>query len=115
EIFAESALASSADVDAHIISEAPVAEPPPPAPLAEAAALEPELAAEPEPEQEIDFTQSTKPAKKAQVKHVKVRSSVDIMAELESLRKKATQSTPKPAKKEVSPLELLRHPRKHEL
>jgi signal recognition particle receptor subunit beta len=123
EIFAESALASSADVDAHIISEAPVAEPPPPTPLAEAAALapeleaapEPELEPEPEPEPEIDFSQSAKPAKKAQVKHVKVRSSVDIMAELESLRKKATQSTPKPAKKEVSPLDLLRNPRKREM
>lgn len=110
EIFGESALASSADVDAHIISEAPVAEPPPlPAPAQEAVAP----AAEPEPE--IDFTQSAKPAKKAQVKHVKVRSSVDIMAELESLRKKATQSTPKPVKKEVSPLDALLHPRKRDM
>jgi len=117
ELFAESALANSADVDAHIISEAPVAEPPPPAPLAEAAPLEPEPEpeAELEPEPEIDFSQSAKPAKKAQVKHVKVRSSVDIMAELESLRKKATQSTPKPVKKEVSPLDLLRNPRKREM
>jgi len=115
EIFAESALASSADVDAHILSEAPVAEPPPAGPLAEAAAPEPEPEEVTEPEPEIDFSQSAKPAKKAQVKHVKVRSSVDIMAELESLRKKATQSTPKPVKKEVSPLELLRHPRKHEI
>ncbi len=94
---------------AHIISEAPVAEPPPPAltpaPAAEAAA----------PEPEIDFSQSAKPAKKAQVKHVKVRTSVDIMAELEALRKKATQSTPKPAKKEVSPLDELLHPKKREM
>src|SRR5262249_49862979 len=57
-----------------------------------------------------------KPARKTQVKHVKVRSSVDVMAELESLRKKATQtSAPKPAKKEVSPLDELLHPRKHEM
>jgi hypothetical protein len=42
-----------------------------------------------------------------------VRSSVDIMAELESLRKRATQSAPKqPAKKETSPLDALRHPPK---
>ena len=36
----------------------------------------------------------------ADVKHVKVRSTVDIMAELESLRKKATQAAPK-VKKEA--------------
>jgi hypothetical protein len=94
---------------AHIISEAPVAEPLPPAlgptPAAEAAA----------PEPEIDFSQSAKPAKKAQVKHVKVRTSVDIMAELETLRKKATQSSPKPVKKEVSPLDELLHPKKREM
>jgi mutual gliding-motility protein MglA len=92
------------------ISEAPVPEPvpPPPAPAPPAAA--------PAPEPEIDFKQTAKPAKNAEVKHVKVRSSVDIMAELESLRKKATQSTPKPpAKKEVSPLDLLRHPKKREM
>ena len=42
-----------------------------------------------------------------------MRSSVDIMAELESLRKRATQSAPKqPAKKETSPLDALRHPPK---
>jgi len=36
-----------------------------------------------------------------------VRSSVDIMAELEALRKKATQTTPKQVKKEISPLDAL--------
>jgi hypothetical protein len=36
-----------------------------------------------------------------------VRSSVDIMAELEALRKKATQTTPKAAKKDTSPLDAL--------
>jgi len=42
------------------------------------------------------------------VKHVKVRSSIDIMAELEALRKRATQTTtPKQPKKEVSPLAAL--------
>lgn len=80
-------------------------EPPPPAEL-EAAA--------PAPEPEIDFGQTEKQTRKAPaVKHVKVRSSVDIMAELESLRKRATQSAPKPAtKKETSPLDALRHPPK---
>jgi len=77
-----------------------VAAPPPPAP--------------PPAEPEIDFGQTEKQAKAApEVKHVKVRSSVDIMAELESLRKRATQSAPKqPAKKETSPLDALRHPPK---
>jgi Predicted GTPase len=64
------------------------------------------------PEPDIDFGQTEKQAKAApEVKHVKVRSSIDIMAELESLRKRATQSTPKAAaKKETSPLDALRHP-----
>jgi len=38
---------------------------------------------------------------------VKVRSSVDVMAELEALRKRATQTTPKQPKKEISPLAAL--------
>jgi len=78
-------------------------EPPPPAPPPP-----------PPPEPEIDFGQTERQAKAApEVKHVKVRSSVDIMAELESLRKRATQSAPKaPAKKESSPLDALRHPPK---
>lgn len=49
---------------------------------------------------DIDFSQTEKPSRKApDVRHVKVRSSVDIMAELESLRKKATQATPTPKQK----------------
>jgi signal recognition particle receptor subunit beta len=68
----------------------------------------------PPAEPEIDFGQTEKQAKAApEVKHVKVRSSVDIMAELESLRKRATQSAPKTAaKKETSPLDALRNPPK---
>jgi signal recognition particle receptor subunit beta len=82
--------------------EVPAYEPPPPP------------APPPPPEPEIDFGQTEKQIKAApEVKHVKVRSSVDIMAELESLRKRATQSSPKqPAKKETSPLDALRHPPK---
>jgi hypothetical protein len=88
-------------------AEAPAAEPtspaarapePPPAPA-------PPPAAAPEPE--IDFARTEKPAKSAEVKHVKVRSSVDIMAELEGLRKRATQSAPKSAKKEPTATELI--------
>ena len=88
--FTDSTLAKTANVDARIISDAPVASPAPPA-------------AEPE----IDFNQTDKAAKEPKVKHVKVRSSVDIMAELEALRKRATQTTPKQTKKEASPLDAL--------
>ena len=48
-----------------------------------------------------------KPSKTAEVKHVKVRTSVDIMAELESLRKRATAAPPKSTKKEMSATELI--------
>lgn len=83
-------------------------------------ALPPEAEAQPAPpplmppEPEIDFGQTEKQAKgEPEVKHVKVRTSVDIMAELESLRKRATQSAPKPAtKKDPSPLDALRNPPK---
>jgi signal recognition particle receptor subunit beta len=91
QAFSDSTLAKAADVDAHIISDAPIAIP----------------AAPPPPEPDVNFSQTEKPAKKTEVKHVKVRSSVDIMAELEALRKKATQTTPKQPRKEVSPLDAL--------
>ena len=68
----------------------PVSEPTPaPEPLA----LEPEIA----------FSETEKPQKaEPEVKTVKVRSSVDVMAELEALRKRATSATPKPpAKRDV--------------
>lgn len=44
-----------------------------------------------------------KPAPSPPVKTVKVRSTIDVMAELEALRKKATSSSPKP-KKDAGPL-----------
>jgi signal recognition particle receptor subunit beta len=97
-----------------VLSEADVLDvlpaPPPPV-IAAPPVLEPQPAP---PEPDIDFGQSERPSKAApEVKHVKVRSSVDIMAELESLRKRATQSTPKaPSKKETSPLDALRNPPK---
>jgi len=91
--FSDSSLANAANIDSQIIANAPVASPPPPP--------------APAPEQEIDFNEAEKPSKKTEVKHVKVRSSVDIMAELEALRKKATQTTPKSPKKDSSPLDAL--------
>jgi len=82
---------AAAHLDSHIIADAPVASPPHP----------------PAAEPDIVIPEAEKPSKKTEVKHVKVRSSVDIMAELEALRKKATQTTPKQAKKEASPLDAL--------
>jgi signal recognition particle receptor subunit beta len=98
-----------------VIAEPPIVHPEPPPD--EVAAPEPEPVPETPviaPEPEIDFSQTEKQVKgEPDVKHVKVRSSIDIMAELESLRKRATQSSPKPAtKKETSPLDALRHPPK---
>src|SRR5262249_41123007 len=96
---------------AHIISEAPVAEPPLPAPTP-IAAPQP---TPPVPEPEVDFSQGAKPANEPRIKHVKMRTSVDVIAELETLPKKAPQVPPKVAKKEVSPLDELLHPRKREV
>jgi mutual gliding-motility protein MglA len=91
--FSDSTLAKTADIDARIISDAPVADARP--------AAAPAPAPEATPEAEIEIPQTEKASKRApEVKHVKVRSSVDIMAELEALRKRATQSTSKPPKKE---------------
>jgi signal recognition particle receptor subunit beta len=51
------------------------------------------------PEPELVIPEAEKPSKSApEVKHVKVRTNVDVMAELEALRRKAT--TPRTAKKE---------------
>jgi signal recognition particle receptor subunit beta len=102
--FTDSTLAHTADVGAGALSSAPVAEPEPAAPPPEPAPPPP---APPALEPEIDFARTEKPAKKAEVKHVKVRSSVDIMAELESLRKRATAAPPKSAKKEPTATELI--------
>src|SRR5438477_9097240 len=96
EAFSDRSLAAAANIDSHIITDAPVAPPPSPPPAPAAA-----------PEPDIEFNQSAKPSKKTDVKHVKVRSSVDIMAELEALRRKATQTTPKSPKKDISPLDAL--------
>src|SRR5438132_3849756 len=97
--FSDSTLAKTADIDSRIISDAPVADARPAAVPTPAAPPVPEAA----PEPEIEIPQAEKASKRApDVKHVKVRSSVDIMAELEALRKRATQTTSKPQKKESS-------------
>jgi hypothetical protein len=107
------AMLAAADIDRHLISDAPVAELEAPAPepeVLEPPALEPE----PEPalaEPEIDFSQDEKPAEKdePEMKTVKVRNSVDVMAELEALRKRATQTSPKAPKRDaLAELENLR-------
>jgi signal recognition particle receptor subunit beta len=68
-------------------------------------AVETPIAAAPVPaatpsEPEIDFNQTDRPQKVEEVKTVKVRSSVDVMAELEALRKRATNTSPKAAKRD---------------
>jgi signal recognition particle receptor subunit beta len=104
--FSDSTLAKTADIDSRIISDAPVADARP-----AAAPAPPSAKAEPE----IEIPQTEKPSQRApEVKHVKVRSSVDIMAELEALRKRATQTTSKPHKKEASPAAAAPR-RKHEI
>ena len=125
----EEATLAAADIDRHVISSAPVPEiPPEPVPEAHAPTQtpEPEVGPEPEPEQqpqaaaeeavaappepEIEFPQTEKQQKvEPAVKTVKVRSSVDVMAELEALRKRATQSTPRATKRDIlADLESLR-------
>jgi signal recognition particle receptor subunit beta len=123
DAFSESTLAKTADVDTRILADAPVDEPPPstqyipppslarapdvvPPPVAPPAPVESPVAPPPQaltvppppaaftPEPEIDFAQTEKPAKAPEPKHVKVRSSIDIMAELEALRKRATTTQP---------------------
>ena len=95
---------AAASLDRHILADAPIAAAPAPEP-------EPEIAAAPEPapapvaappEPEIDFNRTEKPREvEPEVKTVKVRSSVDVMAELEALRKRATQTSPKAPKRDV--------------
>ena len=106
------------DLDRHIIAGAPVGDAPgagvTETPIAgDLPEVEEELveekpatteyvpaAAQAEPE--IDFSQTAQPQKvEPEVKTVKVRSSVDVMAELEALRKRATNVTPKAAKRDI--------------
>jgi mutual gliding-motility protein MglA len=56
----------------------------------------------PAPEPEVAFSEEQKAAvAEPEVKTVKVRSSVDVMAELEALRKRATNTTTKAPKRDI--------------
>jgi signal recognition particle receptor subunit beta len=110
---------AAAAIDRHILSSAPVADAPPvevapivlpaaipePPPQPQAVAEQPKVA-----EPDIAFSQTEKPQKtQPEVKTVKVRSSVDVMSELEALRKRATQAPPKTVRRDVmADLESLR-------
>jgi signal recognition particle receptor subunit beta len=110
---AEAAIAA-ASIDRHILTDAPVAEPPeevaesPSPAAAEETAGESESAApaaeslevaETRPPEQTEVAPAPTPV--PEVKTVKVRSSVDVMAELEALRKRATQSAPRAPKRDV--------------
>jgi mutual gliding-motility protein MglA len=96
------------------IEPEPEPEVPAPTPVAsvEPAAVEETASAPPElsvtealeaveiPEPEVVFSQTVTKPEAPQVKHVKVRSSIDVMAELEALRKRATTSQPPRPKKD---------------
>jgi signal recognition particle receptor subunit beta len=106
--FDPEATIAAASLDPRIFEDAPVAEPevewsgglqpaeaapeaePEPEPQTEDGGLKPAAPPEPEPE-----------PPPAEVKTVKVRSAVDVMAELEALRKRATQTTPKAPKRDI--------------
>lgn len=63
----------------------------------------------PTPEIAVDFTQTEKPQPEPEVKTVKVRGSMNVMQELEALRKRATQTTPRAPRRDVmADLESLR-------
>lgn len=84
-------------VDSHILASAPVAD----VPVVNVPVAEPPSARLPEPD--VNFSQTKGKSQTPEVKHVKVRSTVDIMAELESLRKRATQTTPRTKKEGSQP------------
>jgi signal recognition particle receptor subunit beta len=113
---------TEAEIDRNIIADAPVAEAPVPEPEPEPepqAEAQPEAQAEPVaaapapltlddvisaagPAPEIEFKTAEKPIPvEPEVKTVKVRSSVDVMAELEALRKRATNTTTKAPKRDI--------------
>ena len=100
--------AAEAEVEAEAAAEPEPAPAPEPEPVAAAAVAEPapltldDLVAGAMPAQEIEFKQEEKPTPvEPEVKTVKVRSSVDVMAELEALRKRATNTTTKAPKRDI--------------
>jgi len=123
--FDPEATVAASSLDPRILANAPVAEAEPPIPNAtievahevsipsEISILpeeprgteEPVMAAEPAPAFDFDTAAEPEaepaPVAQPEVKTVKVRSSVDVMAELEALRKRATNTTPKAPKRDV--------------
>jgi signal recognition particle receptor subunit beta len=105
----EATIAAAAAIDRHIVSSAPVAELSVPEPEAtpepaDDAPSPAESAVSPMSLSESPATpapQETAPAPAPEVKTVKVRSSVDVMSELEALRKRATQTTPRAPKRDI--------------
>jgi signal recognition particle receptor subunit beta len=90
----------SGSAGARILEKAPLTSP---ASGPESEASTPEHFVPSSREPEVEFGQTEKPAKPASgVKHVKVRTSVDIMAELEALRKRATAQTPRVKKESAT-------------
>lgn len=83
--------------DPRVIADAPVAETVAPAPDAHSETGAGAAAAEPD----VEFGEVEKQHREPEVKTVKVRSSVDVMAELEALRKKATSTAPKAPKRDI--------------
>jgi len=88
----------------------PEPEPEPEPEVIEAAAPFPE----PEPIISSPLPETAAPAPMPEVKHVKMRTSVDVMAELEALRKRATATTPK-KKEATAPAAVAASPPKRDL
>jgi signal recognition particle receptor subunit beta len=97
--FADETLAKTANLEPDLLTSAPVEDVGPAlSRSAPSGGLESPPHVEAAPEPELIIPETEKPEKaEPEVKHVKVRSSIDIMAELESLRKRATSATPRTA------------------
>jgi signal recognition particle receptor subunit beta len=113
--FDADATIAAADIDPRILAGVPVAEPPrvdeEPSLQVDEEPEVPEPAAEPLDDSTTRTLEDSPPPPEPEpeVKTVKVRSSVDVMAELEALRKRATQTTPKAPRRDIlADLESLR-------
>ncbi len=98
--FDPEATIAAADIDPRILANVPIAEPAVPVDESPSLPVAEEIAAEPAPPP-VEEVREPAPATPPEVKTVKVRSSVDVMAELEALRKRATQTAPKAPKRDV--------------
>jgi mutual gliding-motility protein MglA len=100
---------AAAAIEPTATSPAPVAPEPEPELAAPAPVPEPAAALAPEPEPEPEREPQPEAPPPPEVKTVKVRSSVDVMSELENLRKRATQTTARAPKRDIlADLESLR-------